>query len=75
MINDVCKVMHLSGDTFDAVRGEADSLAGLVLEIAGDIPALNAVILQGDFEFTVMSINKNRLERIKLAIKPKAKEV
>ncbi len=74
MINDVCKMMHLSGDTFDAVRGESDSLAGLVLEIAGDIPKMGAIILQGDFEFTVMSINKNRLERIKLAIKPRTKE-
>ncbi|MFX9962161.1 transporter associated domain-containing protein, partial [Acinetobacter baumannii] len=38
MINDVCKIMGLLVDTFDNARGESDSLAGLVLEIAGEIP-------------------------------------
>ena len=36
MINDVCKAMNLPVDTFESVRGDSDSLAGLVLEIAGE---------------------------------------
>jgi gliding motility-associated protein GldE len=69
MIFDVCKAMGLSLDTFDIVKGESDSLAGLVLEIAGEIPQANHVIVQGDFEFTVLEIEKNRLKKIKVAIK------
>jgi hypothetical protein len=38
MINDVCKMMGLPGDVFEIVRGDSDSLAGLVLEIAGEFP-------------------------------------
>ena len=38
MIHDVCKVMELPMETFDEVRGESESLAGLVLELAGEIP-------------------------------------
>lgn len=72
MIFDVCKVMNLSLDTFDAVKGESDSLAGLVLEIAGEIPQSSQVIVQGDFEFTVLEIEKNRLRKIKVAIKMEA---
>jgi CBS domain containing-hemolysin-like protein len=38
MINDACKAMKLPNDVFDSIRGESDSVAGLVLEIAGEFP-------------------------------------
>lgn len=72
MIYDVCKVMELPMETFDEVRGESESLAGLVLELAGEIPAANSVIVSGDFEFTVLEVEKNRLQKIKVSIKPHA---
>ncbi|HRI22263.1 MAG TPA: gliding motility-associated protein GldE, partial [Panacibacter sp.] len=67
-VNDVCKMMELPVDTFDGVKGESDSLAGLVLEIAAKIPRANEVITSGDFDFTVLEITKNRLEKIKVTI-------
>jgi CBS domain containing-hemolysin-like protein len=70
MIYDACRIMQLSPNTFDPVKGESDSLAGLVLEIAGEIPQQNQVITSGDFEFIVLEINKNRLQKIKITIKP-----
>ena len=70
MINDVCRLMDLPGDTFENVKGESDSLAGLVLEIAGEIPQQNQVVSSGDFEFIVLEIKKNRLQKIKITIKP-----
>ncbi len=70
MINDVCKIMELQTDIFEDIRGESDSLAGLVLELAGDIPQPNQVITSGDFEFTVLEVAKNRLQKIKVSIKP-----
>lgn len=73
MIHDVCRVMELPMETFDEVRGESESLAGLVLELAGEIPAGNEVIASGDFEFTVLEVEKNRLKKIKVTIKPKLK--
>lgn len=72
MIHDVCKVMELPMETFDEVRGESESLAGLVLELAGEIPLVNSVIASGDFEFTVLEVEKNRLQKIKVSIKPHA---
>jgi CBS domain containing-hemolysin-like protein len=74
MINDVCKVMELPLDTFNSVKGESDSLAGLVLEIAGEIPQVNEVIPCGDFEFTILERLKNRLQKIKVTIKPQLTE-
>ncbi len=71
MINDVCKIMSLPTDTFEQVKGESDSVAGLVLELAGEIPLPNKVLNSGDFEFTVLEVNKNRIDKIKVTIKPK----
>ena len=70
MINDVCKLMDLPQDTFDDVRGDSDSLAGLILELGGYIPQVNDVISCGDFEFTVLEANRNRINKVKVAIKP-----
>jgi len=69
MINDVCKVMGLLVDTFDNARGESDSLAGLVLEIAGEIPQKGRIVSWEGFDFTVLEVEKNRIQKIKITIK------
>ncbi len=68
MLNDVCKTMHLSIDVFDEIRGESDSLAGLVLELIGEIPQIGQLIKSKYFDFTVLEIEKNRLQKIKVTI-------
>ena len=74
LINDVCKAIELPMETFDEVKGDSETLAGLVLEIAGEIPAPNEVIGSGDFDFTVLEIERNRLQKIKVTIKPSIQE-
>ena len=74
MLNDVCKTMQLSIDIFDDIRGESDSLAGLVLEVMGEIPEVGQVIDSAGFDFTVLEVEKNRLQKIKVTIKPKHKK-
>ena len=69
MINDACKAIGMATDTFDTVRGESDSLAGLVLEIAGKFPQVNEEVVSGSFTFIPLDINKNRLDKIKITIK------
>jgi gliding motility-associated protein GldE len=74
MIHDVCKAMNLPLDTFDMVKGESDSLAGLVLEIAGEFPKNNDIIKSGDFDFTVLEISKNRIQKVKVTVHPSPME-
>ena len=69
MLYDLCRAMHLPLDTFDIVKGESDSLGGLVLEIAGKFPAADTSIKSGDFEFTVLETEKNRIKTVKIFIK------
>ena len=68
LINDVCRLIGQPSDTFDVVRGESDSLAGLILEISGKFPALNETVSYKQYDFTVLNIDKMRIQRVKLSI-------
>lgn len=68
MINDVCRALRLPATIFDHLRGESDSLAGLILEIAGEFPKVNEPVSSEGFIFTPLEINKNRIEKVKLTI-------
>ena len=70
MLNDVCKTMNLPADTFDKVKGESDSLAGLILELSGDIPKVGDIVPSGDFEFTILDADSSRIKKVKISIKP-----
>lgn len=71
MIHDMCRIMKLPMDTFDKLRGESESLAGLILEVAGEFPTEDWVIPCGDFEFGIMKVENNRIQLVKVTIKPK----
>ncbi len=69
MINDVCKALNLPVDTFDNVKGDSDSLAGLILELAGEIPKVNDIIVCGDFDFNILEADSSRIKKVKVRIK------
>ncbi len=69
LINDMCRILDVDPNTFDDIRGESNSVAGLLLEITGQIPRLNQVVTIGPFSFKVLSVNKKRIQQIKLTIK------
>jgi len=71
MIHDMCRIMKIPMDTFDKVRGESESLAGLILEVAGEFPTIDWVIPCGDFEFGIIQTDNNRIQLAKVTIKPK----
>lgn len=68
LINDVCRVIGIPSDTFEAVRGEADSLAGLIIEISGKFAAVNETVSFEQYEFTVLAVEKMRIQRVKITI-------
>lgn len=68
MINDVCKAIGLPIETFDKIRGESDSLGGLVLEQAGEFPQPMEEFKFEQFTFIPLVINRNRIERVKILI-------
>ena len=74
LINDVCRIIGIPSDTFEKARGESDSLAGLILEISGKFPKVNEVVKQDNYEFTVMALDKMRIQRVKMTIHPAIEE-
>jgi putative hemolysin len=73
MLHDMCKAMHIPINTFDSLRGDNDSLAGLILELAGEFPAKNTIVSAGDFNFTVLESGKNRIQQVKVTIRGEIK--
>jgi CBS domain containing-hemolysin-like protein len=60
--------MHLPSKLFDNIRGDSETVAGLVLEIAGEIPKQNQVLSVRGFTFTVLEVSMNRIHKIKITI-------
>ena len=72
MLSDFYKIMDLDGDLFEDVAGEADTLAGLLLEIKGEFPRLHEKIECAGVVFEVMVKDKHRLVKIKATVPPVA---
>ncbi len=68
MLNDVCRIMGLDTNVFDEVRGDADSVAGLLLEMIGHIPKKDREIIYDDFKFKIIAVSKRRIEQILITI-------
>lgn len=68
LLNDVCRFSGLDAGTFDSVRGAADTLAGLALELKGDIPKVGAEIAWNGFLLTVIAADNRRIEQLKLTL-------
>ena len=74
LLSDFYKITLLDGDDFEAHSGEADTLAGLLLEVKGEFPLLHESIKCNGVEFEVMQKDKHRIVKIKVIL-PKAVEM
>ena len=70
-LKDFYRIIHLEDDTvFEARKGEAETIAGFILEISGGFPRKNEVIKHNRYTFTVEAIDKKRIKQIKFTIQP-----
>lgn len=69
-LNDICKILRLSDDVFDEVRGESDSLGGLILELEEKIPDRGASVSYKQFEFIITDVDQRRIKEVKVILKP-----
>ena len=68
MLSDFYKITSLDSDDFEEVSGEADTLAGLLLEVKGEFPALNETIVCNGIMFEVLEKEKHRIVKIKATL-------
>ncbi len=67
---DFCRVLGISRDQFDTVDGESETLAGLVLELAGKFLEKNEKVNYNAYTFKVESVDQRKLIRIKVTVDP-----
>ena len=67
-LNDFYRILKIDGDKFEATKGDADTLAGFVLENIEQIPQEGQVLKFNNLKFTIEKINKKRIVSIKTEI-------
>ena len=68
-VNDFCKIVGLTDDDlFEEVRGESDSLGGLLIELKGEIPATGTVVEYDKFQFVIEQADDRHIEKVKVLI-------
>jgi len=65
-LNDFCKLSSSNKSDFKKIKGESESLGGLLLEINNKIPSKGDKINFDNFVFTIMSVNKKRIRRVRV---------
>lgn len=71
LLNDFYKVANTDDEEFHEVRGEADTLAGLILELRGEFPKVNDKLAYKNFLFQVKEMDQRRIKLIHVTIKRK----
>ncbi len=69
-LTDFYKVTQLDDTTFDDVAGDADTVAGLLLELKGEFPALHEKVVYDRYEFEVLEMDNRRILKVKFTINP-----
>lgn len=67
-IVDFCKIIDVDYSTFSEIKGDADTIAGLILEINGEIPVKNDEIKVANYDFIVTAADDRRIKKIKVRI-------
>ena len=73
-INDFCKITGYDDNIFDEIKGDSDSLAGIILELLGEIPDKKTVVTFRNFVFTILTVDKRRIKQVKVIIKESGNE-
>ena len=68
LLSDVTKILEVDDDYFSEIEGDADSLAGLLLEIKGDFPTMHERIEYRNFMFEILKVDGRRISKVKITI-------
>ncbi len=69
LLADFYKIVDVDSDEFEEAAGDSDTLAGLVLELKGEFPALHEIIRYKDFVFEVLEMDAHRIVKVKVTKK------
>lgn len=73
LLHDICRIIDVDMALFDAIKGDADTLGGMLIEMEGKIPNIGSRIRYNDFEFVIESADRRKIKRVKMIIPEKEK--
>ena len=68
LLNDFYKILNINDDFFKEIKGDADTIAGIILELKGEIPRKNEIIKFKNLTFKIESSDKRRIKKVKVVI-------
>lgn len=74
LLSDFYKIIKDSEEVFEDASGDADSLAGLLLELKGEFPALHEIINYQNYRFEILEMTSRRIQKVKVTILPVVQE-
>ena len=75
LLNDFYKIDEITKDDFAKITDEVETLAGLILELVGEIPHKGQKVIFGQYEFEILSVDDRRIIELKLFINYETKKV
>ena len=73
-LSDFYRILEIDDEEFVDVEGDADSIAGLLLEIKGDFPKVGEKIVHGKYAFEILAIEERRISKVKVVVKSDEKQ-
>lgn len=68
LLTDFCKILNIDDDEFSDVEGDADTLAGLLLEIKGDFLSIHEHLEYKNYTFEIVGIEERRISKVKVTV-------
>jgi gliding motility-associated protein GldE len=67
-LHDLCKALEIDFTSFDEVKGESESLGGLILELHSALPKVDDEIVFDRFLFTILNVDEKRITRVRVSV-------
>ncbi len=68
LLSDFCKILNIDDDEFRDVEGDADTLAGLLLEIKGDFLSIHEKLAYKNYDFEIVGLEERRISKVKVIV-------
>ena len=69
LLSDFCRILEVDDDEFAEIEGDADTLAGLLLEIKGDFPEIHEKLEFRNYLFEILELEERRISRVKVVVR------
>ena len=67
-LKDFYRIINIRGENFEQKKGEADSIAGFIIENTGTFPEKGQKINLENYTFSIENVNHRRITRIKVTL-------